>query len=67
MARPAARRPRVRDFAQGEIARLEELRLAALERRFERELADGRHAELVGRARGGASASTRCASASRLS
>ena len=36
------------DFAQGEIARLEELRLSALEGRFERELADGRHAELVG-------------------
>ena len=35
-------------FAQGEIARLEELRLAALERRFERDLADGRHVELVG-------------------
>ena len=36
-------------FAQGEIARLEELRLTALERRFERELGDGRHADLVGR------------------
>ena len=36
------------DFAQSEIARLEELRLAAMEGRFERELADGRHAELVG-------------------
>ena len=35
-------------FAQGEIARLEELRLAALERRFERDLADGRHADLIG-------------------
>jgi predicted ATPase/DNA-binding SARP family transcriptional activator len=35
-------------FVQGEIARLEELRVAALEGRFERELADGRHAELVG-------------------
>ena len=36
------------DFAQSEIARLEELRLSAMEGRFERELADGRHAELVG-------------------
>ena len=36
------------DFAQSEIARLEELRLSALEGRFEHELADGRHAELVG-------------------
>ncbi len=36
-------------FAQSEIARLEELRLTALERRFERELGDGRHADLVGR------------------
>ena len=35
-------------FAGSEIARLEELRLAAIENRFERELADGRHAELVG-------------------
>ena len=35
-------------FAQGEIARLEELRLAALERRFERELAEGRHVEVAG-------------------
>jgi predicted ATPase/DNA-binding SARP family transcriptional activator len=34
-------------FAQGEIARLEELRLTALEGRFEHELADGRHAELA--------------------
>ncbi len=36
------------DFAQSEIARLEELRLSAMEGRFEHELADGRHAELVG-------------------
>ena len=36
------------DFAQSEIARLEELRLSAIEGRFERELADGRHAELAG-------------------
>ena len=35
-------------FAQSEIARLEELRLAALEGRFERALADGRHADLIG-------------------
>ena len=36
------------DFAQSEIARLEELRLSALEGRFAHELAAGRHAELVG-------------------
>ena len=35
-------------FAQGEIARLEELRLACLEQRIEHDLAAGRHAELVG-------------------
>ena len=35
-------------FAQAEIARLEELRLAALEQRIDAELATGRHAELVG-------------------
>jgi DNA-binding SARP family transcriptional activator len=35
-------------FAQPEIARLEELRLAALEQRLDAELAAGRHAELVG-------------------
>jgi YVTN family beta-propeller protein len=34
-------------FAQGEIARLEELRLAALEERIEADLALGRHAELI--------------------
>jgi len=34
-------------FAQGEIARLEELRLAALEERIDADLALGRHAELV--------------------
>jgi DNA-binding SARP family transcriptional activator len=34
-------------FAQTEIARLEELRLAALEARFDADLAAGRHAELV--------------------
>jgi DNA-binding SARP family transcriptional activator/streptogramin lyase len=35
-------------FAQGEIARLEELRLAAIEQRIDAELACGRHAELIG-------------------
>jgi predicted ATPase/DNA-binding SARP family transcriptional activator len=35
-------------FAQGEIARLEELRLACLEERLQRDLAHGRHAELTG-------------------
>jgi YVTN family beta-propeller protein len=34
-------------FAQGEIARLEELHVAALEERIEADLALGRHAELV--------------------
>ena len=34
-------------FAQSEIARLEELRLAVLEERIERGLAEGRHRELV--------------------
>jgi DNA-binding SARP family transcriptional activator/class 3 adenylate cyclase len=36
------------EFAQGEIARLEELFLGALEGRIEADLALGRHAELVG-------------------
>jgi DNA-binding SARP family transcriptional activator len=35
-------------FAQREIERLEELRLVTLEERIERDLARGRHAELVG-------------------
>jgi DNA-binding SARP family transcriptional activator len=35
-------------FAQGEIARLEELRLAALDARLEADLALGAHAQLVG-------------------
>jgi DNA-binding SARP family transcriptional activator len=35
-------------FAQSEIARLEELRWVALERRIDADLAGGRHAELVG-------------------
>ena len=39
-------------FAQAEIARLEEQRLACLEERVERDLAAGLHADLVGRARG---------------
>jgi DNA-binding SARP family transcriptional activator len=34
-------------FAQGEIARLEELRLSTLEERIDADLADGRQAELV--------------------
>jgi predicted ATPase/DNA-binding SARP family transcriptional activator len=37
-----------RRFAQAEIARLEELRLACLENRIERDLRTGRHAELAG-------------------
>src|SRR6266540_7010302 len=39
---------RYQRFAQGEIARLEELRLAYLEERVEHDLARGRHSELVG-------------------
>src|SRR5207247_8634949 len=35
-------------FAQGEIARLEELRLAVLEERIESDLALARHADLIG-------------------
>ena len=35
-------------FAQPEIARLEELRMAVLEQRIDADLAVGRHAELVG-------------------
>jgi DNA-binding SARP family transcriptional activator len=35
-------------FAQGEIARLEELHLSCVEERIEADLAEGRHAELVG-------------------
>ena len=35
-------------FAQGDIARLEELRQACLEKRLEADLLVGRHAELVG-------------------
>jgi DNA-binding SARP family transcriptional activator len=36
------------DFAQREITRLKELRLAALEDRFQADLERGRHAELIG-------------------
>src|SRR6266496_421178 len=39
---------RYQRFAQAEIARLEELRLAYLEERVEHDLARGRHADLVG-------------------
>jgi DNA-binding SARP family transcriptional activator/tetratricopeptide (TPR) repeat protein len=39
-------------FAQGEIARLDELRLAALEARIDADLAVGRHVELVGELEG---------------
>ena len=49
-------------FAQAEIARLEELRLAALEQRIDADLALGRHAELVGELEGADPRSTRCAS-----
>ncbi|MGZ6645805.1 MAG: BTAD domain-containing putative transcriptional regulator, partial [Solirubrobacteraceae bacterium] len=35
-------------FAEPEIARLEELRLACVEQRIELDLADGRHTELIG-------------------
>ena len=35
-------------FAEPEIARLEELRLACVEQRIELDLADGRHGELIG-------------------
>jgi class 3 adenylate cyclase/predicted ATPase len=39
-------------FARNEIARLDELRLAALEQRLEADLALGRHAEVVGELQG---------------
>ena len=39
-------------FAQAEIARLEELHLVCLEERVERDIAHGRHAELVGELEG---------------
>jgi DNA-binding SARP family transcriptional activator len=44
---PALAEFRDREFARGEVARLEELRLAALEGRIEDDLAGGRHAEVV--------------------
>ena len=44
---PALAEFRYEDFAQSEIARLDELRLAALEERLEADLALGRHDELV--------------------
>ena len=48
VARPAARRSRATSPSRSaELARLEELRLAALEDRLEADLALGRHAELV--------------------
>jgi DNA-binding SARP family transcriptional activator len=40
--------PAFEDFAQSDIARLEELRLCALEGRFEHALTDGRHADVAG-------------------
>jgi predicted ATPase/DNA-binding SARP family transcriptional activator len=45
---PALADLRYESFAQGEIARLEELRLAAVEDRIEAELGLGRHDQLVG-------------------
>ena len=47
MAGSAAGGGRIRGFAQGEIRRLEELRLRALECRIDAELQLGRHAELI--------------------
>ena len=50
---PAAGRVRGEPFAQAEAARLDDLRLAALEERIEADLALGRHGERDRRARGG--------------
>ena len=69
-ARPVARsgavRPAVRLLRSGEIARLEELRLAAVEDRIEAELGLGRHDQLIGSSRR-SSQSSRAGAASRLS
>ena len=51
-------------FAQGEIARLEELRLTLLEERIDAEIEVGRAREPRRRARGARRPSTRCASGS---
>ena len=51
LARAAAGRPRLEPFAQAEVARLDEQRLAALEARIDADLAAGRHAEVVGELR----------------
>ena len=47
LARPRARRRRVRPFARADAARLEESRLAGLESRLAADLDGGRHAGLV--------------------
>ena len=47
MARPGARRPPVRQFAQAEVERLEELRLEATEERLAADLEHGQAGELV--------------------
>ena len=54
-------------FAQPEIARLEELRLEALEERIAADLALGRHEELIARARDDDRAQRRCESACAVS
>ena len=48
VARPAARRLRLRAVRRSETARLEEEYLAALEDRIDADLALGRHAALIG-------------------
>ena len=50
------------DFARSEIARLEERRLVALERRIEADLALGRHQEVASASSPRSSSSTRCES-----